>query len=226
VIGRLHLPLFLLAIAASLAIKVVVHETLQLTEATIDAQVRYIRPENTVLVAPLQQVKVRLRGKSNEIAGLNPFSVEVAVTIRPGEIGLVEIPGERLNVKTPFKCEVLSIEPNHFTLEVEPLERKTVPLRVVLTGEPAAGATHDDPQVRPQEVTVEGPRSRIRPLRDLTVSVSLDGHALTFEETVLLAAQDPLIKPVEPRQVVVHVPMQLPDLEPPPAPRGHPESRE
>lgn len=212
-IRRLHLPLFLLALAIAVVIKVAVNEALQLTETRITAQVQYDLPAGHMILEPIQQVAVRLRGERSEIAALTPFSVQVEVSLREGELGQVDITDERLVVRTPGDFEVISKEPNFFTLEVEVVESRTLPVRAVLSGEPAAGAVHEEPVVRPAAARVEGPRSRLRNLAELSAPVSLQGHALTFEEKVTIVTSDPLVKVVEPRQVVVYVPMKVPGSE-------------
>lgn len=211
-IGRIHLPLFLFALTIAFVVKVAVHQAQQISETTVAAQVRYEKEDKAmVILDPVQEVKVRLRGPRNEIAALNPFTVDVEVSLKRGEQGLVTITEERLNVnfRTTGDFEVISIEPNRFTLTLEPEERRQLAVRAELTGEPAAGALAGTPEVRPPRVEVVGPRSVVRSLTELTASVSLEGHALTFEASVVVVSPDPLVR-IEPRQVVVFVPMKVP----------------
>ena len=214
-IRRIKWPLFLLAVAIAVVIKVAVNEALQLSETTISAQVQYNLPAGYMILEPVRQVAVRLRGERSEIAGLTPFSVQIEVSLREGELGQVDITDERLIVQTPGDFEVISKEPNLLTLEVELVERRTLPVRALLSGEPAAGAVHGQPEVRPAAAQVEGPRSRVRNLTELSAPMSLDGHALSFEEKVTIVSPDPLVKVVEPRQVVVYIPMKVPGSETP-----------
>jgi YbbR domain-containing protein len=86
-----------------------------------------------------------------------------------------------------------------------------MPVIVKLTGEPAAGARHGDPVVRPAWVELSGPESQVRRVTRLEVEVSLDGHARTFEDSVQLAPPDTRLR-VQPGRVLVNVPMQEPEL--------------
>ncbi len=104
------------------------------------------------------------------------------------------------------------MDPNRFTIVVEPRQERSLPVRVVLTGEPAAGARHLAPEVRPTRARVSGPSSRVRGLSELIAEVSLDGHARTFEELVQVTAEDPLVQVVQPNLVTVVVPMEEPEL--------------
>ncbi len=214
-IRRVNLPLFLFALTLAFVVKVAVHQAQQLAETTVPAQVRYEpADENLIILDPLAEVMVRLRGPRSEIAALNPFSVEVGLSLEKGEEGLITVTEDRLNVnvRTPGDFEIVSIEPNSFILTVEPQEHRVLPVRAELTGEPAAGAYVETPDVRPPRVDVVGPRSMVATLDELVVTVSLDGHALTWEATVAVVSPDPLVK-IEPRQVVVHVPMKVPGSE-------------
>ncbi len=211
-IGRVHLPLFLFALTIAFVIKVAVHQAQQLAETTVAAQVRYeMADEDMMILDPLLEVKVRLRGPRNEISSLYPFSVDVEVSLEEGEQGVIAITEDRLsvNVRMPGDFEVVSIEPNRFSLTVEPQERRVLAVRAELTGEPAAGAYAETPEVRPPRVEVFGPRSLVRALTELVATVSLDGHALTFETTTAVVSPDPLVR-IEPRQVVVYIPMKVP----------------
>lgn len=214
-IGRFHFPLLLLALAIALVIKVAVHETVQLSEATFTAPVQYSPPKDVVILERVDEVRVRLRGKRAEIAELNPLSVGVEVALREGELGIVEVTRDRMQVHMPGDFEVISIEPDRFTLQVEVEEEVTLPVRVQLVGEPAAGASYEAPLVLPPKAEVRGPRSRIERIGELVVRVSLDGHAITFDETIPLVSPDPMVKIISPSEVTVRVSMQEPGLRTP-----------
>ena len=58
-----------------------------------------------------------------------------------------------------------------------------LPITPRLTGEPAAGALTQEALVQPPTALVRGPESRIDQMPSLTTTpISLDGHALDFEE--------------------------------------------
>ncbi len=210
--GRFHLPIFLLALSIAVVLKVAVHERVQLGERTIVAAVYYIPMEETVVLEKIDEVKLRLQGKKKEIAELNPVNVSVEVTLREDDVGVVDVTRERMNIIMPGDFEVISIEPDRFPLEVEPLETVILPIRVTLTGEPSAGAFAGKPILVTKEVEVRGPRSLIREMRELVVEISLEGHAVTFEPEVTLRSPNPLVQIITPTQVTVQVPMQEPGL--------------
>ena len=222
--GKVHLRLALLASAIALMIKFGVHKNDQVSERVVEAPVTYNHAAGTDVVSydKVKTVRVGVKGQSNEIVQLSLFNVEVVVDLPPGQ-GPVEITLAPANVRFPTltNFEVTSIEPNRFTIQVEPRLVATVPVVVSLVGEPAAGARHGEPLVRPAWVEISGPESLVSKVTRLPVEVSLDGHARTFEESVQIASPDQYTQ-VQPGRVLVNVPMQEPELsidlqsEPPP----------
>lgn len=214
---RARLPLFLLAVAMAVVIKIAVNEAVQLAETTINAQVQYNLPQGAMILEPIQQLAVRLRGERSDIASLNPFNVQVEVSLADlaekdsGSVDSVDVTEDRLKVRAPGDFDVISITPNRLTLRIDRVIIKPLPVRAVPTGEPAAGAVlQGDPVVEPSTAQVEGPRSRINALGELTAPVSLDGHAFSFDPVVTLVSTDPLVRIVGPRQVVVAVKLKVP----------------
>jgi len=207
--ARTHVPLFLLALAIAILIKVMVHETEQLSDRTFPVNVTYTLQPGTILTDSVEEVRVQLRGKTGEITQLNPFALQVVVAIDSGRRGTIDVNLDSSDVRTPGDFEIISISPNQLSLTVEEVMTKLLPVKVRWVDEPAAGSIPGEPEVRPSRVQVTGPASQVEPLEELTTSVSLRGHALTFEDTVSVLSPDPQVK-VEPSRVVVFVPMNPP----------------
>ncbi len=211
--GRVHTPMFFLAFVIAVTVKFAVHETEQLSERVVDAQVTYNTPGDRMISYNLiDKVKVGLRGKSTEIAQLTVFNVEVIVDLPQGHIGPLDINLNPSNVRTQEDFEVISLVPNRFTIQVERELQATIRIVAELLGEPAAGARHLEPIVRPATATVSGPESHVREIIELTAPVRLDGHARTFTDSVRVVSSNPLVQVVEPTFVEVEVPMEEPEL--------------
>lgn len=211
--GRVHLPIFLLAFVIAVAVKFAVHETEQVSERVVEAQVTYNSPGGDVIAYDLvPKVKVGLRGKQSEIAQLNVLTVEVIVDVPEGQFGPIDINLTSTNVRTQADFDIISLVPNRFPIRVELRDEATIRIVAQLMGEPAAGSRHLEPVVRPATARVSGPESRVRQVLELTAPVLLDGHARTFTETVRVVSPDPLVQVIEPGFVEVEVPMEEPEL--------------
>ena len=211
----IDLRLMALALAIALSLKFAVHETEQLTERVVEAQVNYTPPgPDLVSYNLVDKVRVTVRGKASDMSRLAQFSVEVLAGLpnaKPGPTSIaLDEAGVRFN--TPGDFEVLSIDPNRFTITVERRVRNVVPVRVEFTGEPSAGALVGTPTARPAQTQITGPESRVSVITHLVAEISLDGHARTFVEEVTVRSPDPLVQVVQPNIIRVEVPMQEPEL--------------
>ena len=134
------------------------------------------------------------------------------VTLADSAPGTLDLHLGPENVLRPEEVEVVSVEPNTLRLRVDREGQRTLPVLPRIVGEPAAGASPLTPAVFPPTAVVAGPQSLISSLASVTTSpISLDGHALTFAQTVPVVSPDPLVRVLEPTTVTVQIPMESPD---------------
>ena len=184
------------------------------SETTIEPSVQYsnLPSDELIVLDPVLRVQVRLRGQSNLISALNPAQVSVVVDLRDAQQGVTEVPLGAINVERPQGLEVLSIEPNLLRLEIDRVLNEVRPVVARLEGEPAAGAVAGTPEVLPPTVLVRGPQSILVNVESLsTRPVQLDGHALDFEEQVIVVSPSPLVQVIQPRVVTIRVPLEIPN---------------
>jgi len=191
-------------------------------EKVVDATVTYNPPPGMMILDPQGTVRVRLRGSERAIRRVNPFQIDVQVVVRADREGPLEVRLQPEDVMMPEGVEAVSIEPSVLRLHVDQEVRRLLPVEVPLVGEPAAGAQlAGKPRITPGEVLVTGPRKVVGGLAGVRSNpISLDGHALDFQESALLVSPDPLVQ-LQTQVVSVTVPMQQPPpvAEPTPTPR-------
>jgi len=177
----------------------------------IDTTIRYDSPEGFILLDPPGDVRVTVRGKASELRNLNPLQVDVSVSVK-AEKGTQSIQLQPSDVFLPGDLQILSIEPAAFNLVLDREVRRMLPITPRITGEPAAGAIAQEPIVQPSTALVQGPESRIDQMASLTTTpISLDGHALDFQERAGVISEDPTIQVLDPRPVTVSIPMLIPE---------------
>ena len=187
----------------------------QVGEQTIEPFVTYRPPDNYVILNPAEKVRLRVRGPASRIATLNPIQVSVRVDLRDKQRGTHEVALGPANVALPEGLEVVSIDPNILTLQLDREISQLKPIDALLTGEPAAGAIAQEPSVVPLQALVRGPESRVNQLAALTTQpVTLDGHALDFDQQAAVISPDPLVRVVEPSVVTVKVRLDIPNTPP------------
>ena len=215
------LRLLAVGIAIGIWFNASLEDRLVSSEKVVEANVSYNRPREFIIINPVRSVNVRLRGSRKAIRRLNPYMVDVSVELTRRQEGSATINLGPENVLAPDGLEVVAIEPSTIRVDLEREVTQRLPVTPKLVGEPAAGAIAEDPEVFPNQVLVTGPESMLARVEALsTRPISLDGHALTFEETVPVVPPDPLIQIVQPSKVTVRVPMRQPS-----EPAGEPKAR-
>lgn len=178
----------------------------------VEASVSYIRAERTVILDPVQRVQVNLSGPQDVVNNVAPGDVGVQVDLRESTVGKIKVnltPDNVVNLAQGLEVERISPSVLELTLDRQGIRR--LPVEAQIVGEPAAGATIGDVTVRPPQVAVTGPESQLSSLEAVqTTPISLDGHAISFEETVTIVLPDILsVSDIEPPRVNVRVPLQV-----------------
>jgi hypothetical protein len=196
------------------------------SEKVVDATVTYNARPGMMILDPQEKVRVRLRGSARAIRRVNPFQIDVQVTVDARQEGPTEVQLQPENVMTPEGLDVVAIEPSTLRLHVDREMRKLLPVEVPLVGEPAAGARlAGPPRVTPDEVLAIGPTRVVVAMRAVRSNpISLDGHAFDFQESTLLVAADPLLQ-LQTQVVSVYVPMEQPKPVADQTPRPHAKAR-
>jgi hypothetical protein len=196
----------------------------RISEKVVDASVTYNLPRGTILLDPIQAVKVRLRGPDRQLRTLSPWAIDVVIDVRESTGGGLDVVHlTAADVERPDGIDAVSIEPNSIPVRLDAEATRTLPVVPRIVGEPAGGSVPGDIVTLPESAIVRGPQSLLANLDSLTTSpVSLDGHAFSFDQTVSVIPPDPLIRVVQPTTVLVRVPMVVPDSE---APEGVRERR-
>jgi len=82
------------------------------------------------------------------------------------------------------KLEIRSLSPASVTLEIERIERRSVPVAVQYVGDPRRIVVSGKPSVDPAFATISGATSDLARVTNVRVDVPLPGTATTFDEMV------------------------------------------
>lgn len=209
-LGTWGLRLLALALAVLSWLFVTVEQSEPESIKVLNTSIRYDSPPGFILLDPPENVRLTVRGKASSLRSLNPFQVDVFVELPEAAKGTHQVALTGENVFVPEDLEIVSIEPNILNLVLDREVTRMLPVQPRLTGEPAAGAVVQEPSVVPSRVPVRGPESRITNIPFLTTTpISLDTHALDFEERAGVVSDDPNIQVLQP-VVTVRIPMQVP----------------
>jgi YbbR domain-containing protein len=151
-------------------------------------------------------VQVRLRGPSNVIRDVTAADVATTIDLNHMLAGEKIIPLSPQNVAAPFGAEVIRVNPSSVRFALERTSIKSVSIEPMFVGEPQGGYEVGAVFVSPNEVTVEGPESRINALTSLTtVPIRLDGTQSDLDLSADLDVPDPQVRLQRPTPVKVKV---------------------
>jgi len=173
-----HYKLKLLAITASIALYVAVHQT-QDAERVVDYDVLAVVPstnERRVLVSTVPgKLRVTLRGPKSAVNAVQPAK------LKPIPVDLRSYSGSTFSfdkrlVAVPSRVQVVQIEPAFVRLAWRPRAERGIPVRVQLLGTAPSRPAHVVSIVGPTTVGISGPADETQAPADIvTDQVSVAG---------------------------------------------------
>jgi len=125
---------------------------------------------------------VRLRGQEEMLKGLSSRGISAFIDLKNAGPGEMVYHMTEANVKVPRNIAVTNINPDSVKLRLEPIAKKTLPVKAVVLGRPAAGRRVAKITIDPEKVTAVGPASSIDKLFGYaTVTVDVDGAVSGFD---------------------------------------------
>ncbi|MDT8898746.1 CdaR family protein [Thermanaerothrix sp. 4228-RoL] len=109
-----------------------------------------------------------------DLTGLAPGTYAVPVQI---QIGLRPV-------------RVVSYTPKTVTVNLERLENREMPVKLVVNGTPAAGYSADPPQLNRTTVIVSGPQSQVQKVAEVEAVLDISGASESLTRTLALQALD------------------------------------
>jgi len=169
--------------------------------------VRKLPGDLIVVSAPDRTVTATLRGPRTILDGVDEQRGRVALDLlaaTPGEMR-IELTPDMIRPDLPRRLKLVRLEPQRLKVQVERLLRRRVPVRAELAGAPALGYMTAESSVRPAEVEVAGPKSKVEDLKEVrTEAIDMQGLEHGFQRNALLAWAGDLVS-FTPDHVLVSV---------------------
>ena len=169
--------------------------------------VRKLPPDLIVVSGPDRAVSATLRGPRTILDGVDEQRGRIALDLlaaTPGEMR-IELTPDMIRPELPRRLKLVRLEPQRLKVQVERLLRRRVPVRAELAGAPALGYMTAESSVRPAEVEVAGPKSKVEDLKEIrTEPIDMQGMERGFQRSTLLAWAGDLVS-FTPDHVVVSV---------------------
>ena len=169
--------------------------------------IRKLPPDLIVTNAPDRAVTATVRGPRTILDGVDEQRGRIALDLSAAALGemRIELSPEMIRPDLPRRLKLVRLEPQRLKVQVERLLRRRVPVRPELAGAPALGDMTAVSSVRPAEVEVAGPKSKVEDLKEIrTEPIDMQGLEHGLQRNVLLAWAGDLVS-FTPDHVLVSV---------------------
>lgn len=112
-------------------------------------------------------VTVHLRGEEGAVTSVRRSDVKAFLTLSDARSGFNTIQITPADVKVPTSVAVIKVNPASIKVELETVQKKTLPIEPVITGTPSAGYEVKGIVVTPSRIEVEGPLSEMKGLNEI-----------------------------------------------------------
>jgi YbbR domain-containing protein len=146
-------------------------------------------PEDLLIIGSFEErIKVTLRTTQTIWESLEVRDFEVTADLSDLGPGVHEVPVEVGLDKEPL--EILAVEPETVTVELDSRTNRIVPVQVDVNGTPAVGYVSRSKTVEPSDVTVRGPTSYVTRVVEAFATLSMEGTQESVEETLSVRPRD------------------------------------
>ena len=181
-------------------------------QSTVERNIRVpleyqnVPPGMEIAGEPPDEVDVRLRGSSGNLARVVQGDVVAALDLTNVRPGTRILPLQASEVRVPFGVQVVQVTPPTVSLDLEYSGEKVVPVSPVVEGDPAPGYVVGRITTSPSTVEVVGPLGRLDNLREATTEpVRVDGARERVEDRVTIGIEDASVRLREPQTARVTV---------------------
>ncbi len=146
----------------------------------ISIEVRNV-PASMMFISPRNAEKglsarIEVRGPRPLIEQVRASTQRLSIDYPPSHPPVFSAPVDTRKLWLPAGVEVLEVQPNTITIELEEIAEKELPVHIAREGELEAGYQLEGITVLPETVLVRGPESEVKPLTAVqTKPVKLEG---------------------------------------------------
>ncbi|MCK5204925.1 MAG: hypothetical protein KAR15_13680 [Desulfobacterales bacterium] len=146
--------------------------------------VAYKLPKGLTLVGPpLKEIEVRVQGALSALEYLSLNKPRYRLDLSSVTIGVESIPINPDMIQMPEGVKITRVNPAYLTVSVDRRLKKQVPVRISVSGKPAAGFFVDDLLAKPSTVMMCGPETVLGSVDEiLTKPIDVSGWSESFKK--------------------------------------------
>lgn len=133
-------------------------------------------------------VAIRISGPRALQMNLSPSDISLAVDLKGLSPGVTSFKRLEESLNIPSGLKITRISPSYVDVKLERVREREVPVRVVLTGKPAAGFIVESFKAVPAKVAVAGAESELKGVSEVvTEGIDLTHVQESFSQTVAIS---------------------------------------
>jgi YbbR domain-containing protein len=133
---------------------------------------------------PLKEAKVDLTGSLYRLRAIPEEDFIYPIDLSNAKAGIVRVDLDLDNLRLPVDIEAAHINPRSFNVHLEEIYSQSVKIRPTFLGSPKEGFQLGTVKMKPEYISVSGPRSLVSKLNEVELEISLIGRELSFSETL------------------------------------------
>lgn len=145
-------------------------------------------PDNLVAIADVDSVQIKISSDRTTWQRLSANSFESFIDLHGLTQGTYQV-DVTVNSNVS-KVDIVDINPKKVLVRLEPLTKKTVPVKLQTEGNVGDGLVPGDATIDHEEVEISGAQSIINKVLEATAVIQLNGETSDIEKTVPLVALD------------------------------------
>ncbi|MDD5772257.1 MAG: CdaR family protein [bacterium] len=161
------------------------------SEITFNLPLQITKAPNMAIFGDTPEfINVTFKGRRNVISGLSKDQLKAELDLSDRESSKISYRLTPNNIFTPKGIEVVKIEPDQITIDLDYNVSKEVPIKVITTGQPASNFLIYDFIVVPPTVIIEGAERELKIISHIeTTPIIIDGIRGNFTREVNLKAE-------------------------------------
>jgi hypothetical protein len=152
----------------------------------------YNIPQGLILVGPpFKEIELRVRGSLSALKALSRDVPHYNLDLSGVAVGVESIPINPDMIKMPGEVKIIRINPAYLTVKVDRWQKKQVPVKVTVYGDPASSYFISAALSEPPTVALCGPETAVRFIDQiLTKPIDVTGRSVSFKKEIALELTD------------------------------------
>jgi hypothetical protein len=148
----------------------------------------YKIPQGLILVGPpFKEIELRVRGSDSALEDLSHNVPRYNLDLSAAAVGVESLPINPDMIKMPGEVKIIRIHPAYLTVKVDRRQKKQVPVKITVSGDPASRYFMSSTLAQPSTVWLCGPEAVLSFINQiLTKPIDVTGRSESLKKEIAL----------------------------------------